>query len=37
MLTFFIMVMVLGTQALLHGSWSVKETETVSAGNKTKR
>ncbi len=36
MLTFFIMVMVLGTQTLLHGSWSVKETKTVKADNKTK-
>jgi len=37
MLTFFIMVMVLGTQTLLHGSWSVKETEAVRADNKIKR
>lgn len=37
MLTFFIMVMVLGTQTLLHGSWSVKETEAVRAGNDKKR
>lgn len=37
MLTFFIMVMVLGAQTLLHGSWSVKETETVRADNKTRR
>jgi hypothetical protein len=34
MLTFFIMVMVLGAQTLLHGSWSVKETEAVSANDK---
>ncbi|WP_262896942.1 hypothetical protein [Aurantibacter crassamenti] len=30
MLTFLLMVLVLGTQALLHGSWSIDKTKNVN-------
>ncbi|MEO9892688.1 hypothetical protein [Aurantibacter sp.] len=36
MLTFFLMVMVLGTQTLLHGSWTIKKTENASSNSKTR-
>ena len=37
MLTFFIMVMVLGTQTLLSGSWTVEETKPVPVDNKPEK